>query len=174
MTSPTCHREDDVLDALLADGSLAATADDLARHVEQCADCAEVRAIAGMLRRDDVASMRLASVPSAGQVWWRAAVRARMEAAQTAARPVTWAQGLTAAAVCGVVGAVAVLSWPFLQRLAGAASSRLVEGIDLTLLERFSSTISVLERSMPLAGAVALAAILAPLLALYFALANDE
>jgi len=172
--TPMCQREDEVLDAMLADGTLASASDELHRHVEQCAVCADVRAVAGMLRRDDLALERSASVPSAGQVWWRAAVRARMEAAQAAARPVTWAQGLTAAAVFGIVSAVAVLTWPFLQRLAGTVFSRMVEGVDVTMLELLSPVMAVIQRSVPLALAVALTVILAPLLVLYFALAGEE
>ena len=174
MTSSTCEREDDVLDAMLADGSLASATDDLRRHVERCVACTELLTVAGLLRRNELVTAQTASVPSAGQVWWRAAVRARMEASQAAARPVTWVQGLTAAAVFGVVGAVAVLTWPFLQRLAGAVSSRVVEGIDVTMLELLSPMMVAIQRSVLLAVAAALIVILAPLLVLYFALASDD
>lgn len=170
MTESTCHREADVLEAMLGDGSMSAASDDLCRHVEQCVACAEVCDVAGLLRRDELVTIQVAAVPSAGQVWWRAAVRARMEAAQAAARPVTWAQGLTAAVAFGIVSAIGVITWPFLQRLGGAVSSSVIEGVDVTTLELLSPMLAAVQRSVPLAVAVALTVVLAPLLVLYFAL----
>ena len=83
-----------------------------------------------MLRRDRAQMEEHASVPAAGQIWWRSAVRARMEAAQAAARPVSWAQGMTAATLFGVVCAALVLTWPSLRRVSGLAGGRLLDGLD--------------------------------------------
>jgi hypothetical protein len=57
------------------------------------------------------------TVPGAGQVWWRAAIRARLEAAETAARPFIWLYG--ALIVSAVVLAVAwsPLAWSSVMNL---------------------------------------------------------
>ena len=53
-----------------------------------------------------------ANVPSAGQVWWRAQMRARAEAAEAAARPLFVAQAVACAAVVGVLVALVTWLWP--------------------------------------------------------------
>ena len=53
-----------------------------------------------------------ARVPSAGGVWWRAAMRARADAAAAAVRPMFWFQAIAAAAVIGALVAVVGRMWP--------------------------------------------------------------
>jgi hypothetical protein len=51
-------------------------------------------------------------VASAGQAWWRAELRARQEATALAARPITVATGIAAAALIGLlVSLTGVLAW---------------------------------------------------------------
>ncbi len=83
MSAPECPREQDVINAIVT-----------GRWPDRCeASLARarggVRGLRGARRSDDV--MRLdhdglheeMRLPSAGQVWWRAAIRARLEASQT-------------------------------------------------------------------------------------------
>ena len=56
-------------------------------------------------------------VPAAGQVWWRAAIRARAEAASTAARPMIWLQALTGAGAAGAALAGLSMVWPKIQTM---------------------------------------------------------
>jgi hypothetical protein len=46
-----------------------------------------------------------AALPDSGRVWWRAQMRARREAAQTAGRPITAAQVIAFACAMGLFGA---------------------------------------------------------------------
>jgi len=83
-----------------------------------------------------------ARVPAPGQVWWRAAMRSRAEAARAAARPLTWSQGLAVACAAGLATAVAGTAWPLLAQVSAvvAASTRwmwpvaIVAGTCLALL----------------------------------------
>ena len=63
-------------------------------------------------------------MPAAGQVWWRAAVRARLESTHAATRPITWMHGITAAIVLGVFLAAVTAAWPRLSSAAGWVAER--------------------------------------------------
>src|SRR5215207_9865653 len=78
MRRPECLHEPDVLAALRPDGTLPDDHECRA-HVTQCGVCAELLEMTAALRRDHQDLTRGLSVPSSGQVWWRAAVRARIE-----------------------------------------------------------------------------------------------
>ena len=78
------------------------------------------------------------ALPSAGQVWWRAELRARHEAARLAQRPVLAVQVVAAvvflAAVATGVRNLVPDAWAWLVRVAGAARSGGFEAVDsLTL-----------------------------------------
>lgn len=188
MTRRTCPREQDVLAAwldgdgrnrfhreLTADQPVEAdAADALRRHVLDCEVCGELVEVIAMLRHDSALSEQEASIPAAGQVWWRAAVRARMEAAQAATRPVTWAQGATAATLFGIVCAAGVLTWPSLRRAIALIVTQIASLGDATTLQVLPSMMAAAERSLPLVVGIAVLVVLAPLLILYFALAGDD
>ena len=174
MTALDCHREAEVLHALSGEDAMCSLSDDLRRHVDGCAVCADVYAVATALRRDRTLAAAGLRLPSPGQVWWRAAVRARMEAAQAAARPITWSQGVAAAVTLGVVFAVLVLTWPSVTHLAATMRLRLPGEMDATLTTLVPPMIDVVERYAWLIAAVALAVIGGPLLALYVALAGEN
>ena len=83
----------------------------------RCAITSRLRRVRGVLQvaeamaaleQETLADTRL---PSAGQVWWRAQVRARHDAAAVAARPVMVAQALGGAAALGLVAAVVSWQW---------------------------------------------------------------
>ena len=171
MSRSLCPREQEVVDAMLPQGHLA-EASELQQHVAGCESCRELHEVMAMLRPDQ-ALFEDVSLPSSGQIWWRAAVRARMEAAQTAARPVAWAQGATAASLFGILCAATVLAWPFIQRVLGATAGRLSAGLDTSGLQALPVMVA-LERSLPLAVGVVAVVVIAPLLVLYFALAGDD
>ena len=168
-----CPREEEVLRALSAEGAVNSLSDDLRHHLAGCHVCADVQRLAAALRRGRAAWEAEARLPSPGQVWWRAAVRARMEAAQAATRPVTWSQGVAAAVALGIVFAVLVLTWPSLTHLVSTASLRVPGGMDATLTMLVPPMLEVLQRYAWSIAAVALVVIGGPLLALYLALAGD-
>ena len=75
-------------------------------------------AIAAALRTDRE-QMSDAPIPAAGQIWWRAAIRARAEAAHAAARPMVWLQAVTGAAAVGGVAAGVSMIWPRIESVFG-------------------------------------------------------
>jgi hypothetical protein len=153
-------------------GAVAEASAELLQHVDTCGPCGELRELMTMLREDASRDATVA-LPAAGQVWWRAAVRARMEAAQAAARPVTWAQGVTAAVLVGLVGAACVLALPLLSQLVGAAADMAVlrAGVAATA---WASMSDVVERALPIVLLVAAVIVLMPVVVLYVALSGDD
>lgn len=149
----------------------------LVQHAARCAVCADVVTVGQALladydevRREMGRSDR--ALPSAGQVWYRAALRARADAVQSAARPLVWAYGLAGACAAGLTAAVAGLVWP---ALAGAFSR--LEGLAWRpgpTSERASGLLlSVLQGSLPFVLAAALCLVVAPV-AVYFAVRDDQ
>jgi hypothetical protein len=96
-----CEFESDVLAAALQ----SRLPDHLREHVQSCAICSDVAAIAGAIddARDE---MRTAAViPDSGRVWWLAQMRARREATKAAGRPITAIQVIALACAVGLLGA---------------------------------------------------------------------
>jgi hypothetical protein len=170
----SCARETEVVDRVLAGSGAAALSDDLRRHVDGCQACGELLKVIEMLQQDHADAVLDVTVPAAGQVWWRAAVRARLEAAHAAARPMAWAQGMTGATLVGITCAALILAWPALGRVTALGFTRSTELWDATTVQLFPSMLAALERSLPLALAVIAAVVVMPLLVLYFALAGDD
>jgi hypothetical protein len=109
-----CTREEDVV-ALVLSGRWPDGADaDLRAHAEACAVCADVIAIAPVLRADQQ-QLAHVQVPGAGQIWWRSAIRARADAARAAARPMVWLQAITGAGAAGLALAGVSAAWPRLE-----------------------------------------------------------
>jgi hypothetical protein len=144
---------------------------ELLMHAESCEICSEVMLIAPALRADYQTMRGEVQVPAAGQVWWRAAVRARMEAVHAASRPITWAQGLAAAGGIGLLVALIGLAWPSLTGsldwIVGEAAR-----LDPARTEVAGLLVDFLRRSLPLLIGVALCAVLAPV-AVYLALSDE-
>ena len=119
MNTVECAREHEVV-ALVMSGRWPDGCDlELREHASACEVCGDVVAIAPALRED----LRRADeqVPAAGQVWWRAAIRARADAARDAARPMIWLQALTGAGAAGLALAGASMLWPSVQGMLQSA-----------------------------------------------------
>jgi hypothetical protein len=116
-----CPREEAVV-ALVLSGRWPEGADaELRSHVESCAVCADVVAIAPALRADQLQAGDV-QVPAAGQIWWRSAIRARADAARAAARPMVWLQALTGAGAVGIAVASVSAAWPRIESTLGFLS----------------------------------------------------
>jgi hypothetical protein len=125
-----CERESGVI-AAVTSGRWASADDELRQHVASCEACSDARRMAETLRaleRETLADTRL---PSAGQVWWRAQLRARREARDAAARPLLVAQGLGAAVVIGLIAALVSWQWPAMSGLAAAWLRQPILALDL-------------------------------------------
>jgi hypothetical protein len=68
-----------------------------------CPVCGPLLALAEEIRREFEHTQRHVRVPTPEIVWWRAQMRAREEAARTAARPIVFTQALAVAALVGLL-----------------------------------------------------------------------
>lgn len=164
-----CAHETRVVSAVLS-GGWPAVDEDLVRHAAHCEICREVAEVAVVLRADHDQARREVQVPVAGQIWWRSAVRARLESAQAATRPMTWLHGMTAAIAIGIMLAIAGMAWPAI--VAGAAWARDVAVPLISNGEVAGMVGGVLRHSAIVAVAAAACLLVAPVL-LYFVLSND-
>ena len=73
----------------------------------ECPECGPLVALADQIRREFAHTQQHAHVPTPEIVWWRAQMRAREEAARTAARPILFTQALAIAALIGLLVALA-------------------------------------------------------------------
>jgi hypothetical protein len=115
MTIIECPRESDVLDAV-ASGKWPHRVPELAGHVASCAVCSDVVAVAQAMRADHEVVWQEASIPSSGQAWWRAEMRARHEAILQASRPIAIAQGAALLIAIAVIGAIGWLGWTWIRQ----------------------------------------------------------
>jgi hypothetical protein len=100
MTAPECVRESEIVDQIAAGHWPDAAPEALRVHAASCPICADLALAASALHDDAAAVMQAPmALPSAGQVWWRAELRARHEAAQLAQRPVLAVQVVAAVVV---------------------------------------------------------------------------
>jgi hypothetical protein len=104
--NPTECRNEAAIVAAVHAGRWPQAAGDLAAHASGCAVCREVAEVAQSFDAERRSFNRAVTVPSAARVWWRAQMRARMEAAEVASQPLGFAQGIGAASAV----AVAILS----------------------------------------------------------------
>lgn len=169
MNSSECIHEQDVVNAVLS-GRWAAVDDELSAHVAHCAVCREVADVAVVLRADHDQARGDVHVPVAGQVWWRSAVRARLESAQAATRPMTWLHGMTAAITIGVMLALLGAVWPVIVDTAVWTRGLVVPL--LTNADVSGAVGGVLRQSAVIAAGAAACLLVAPVL-LYFVLSND-
>ena len=124
MTVPECPREQDVINAIVTGRWPDQLRRDAAGARAECEVCKELVEVASVLRLERDGLHDEMSVPSAGQVWWRAAIRARLEASQQVARPLSWLFGVSVACAAGLAIAVVELLWsPVQLALRSAAPS---------------------------------------------------
>jgi hypothetical protein len=168
-----CVYEDQVLAAMKAarwpDGCDA----ELRNHVETCAACTELVALAEALLDDQKALLSQAQIPSSAIVWWRAQMRSRREAAKVVTQPMTFVQGLILACAAGLmVAAIGFLGPTFQRAFAwfGGATE---------YVPRFSLSLSMAPGSLTnpvvigAAAALLFCAIVLPL-ALYFTFEDEK
>jgi hypothetical protein len=129
VTFVECPHEQEVIDALTTMQWPGRCAPELQAHVAACEGCRDLVATLVPLGDAWLDSRAEAHVPASGMVWWRAQMRARREAASTAARPITVVQaiaGLTALAL--IVATLASLS-PWVAATFSSSFSRLTFGL---------------------------------------------
>lgn len=171
MTRFECPREQEVLSASRAAGWRDVWDENLKKHLDECEICRDVAAVAEVLREDHELTLKDSQLPLAGQVWWRAAVRARAEASHAAVRPLTWVHGIAAACAIGLGAGVIGYVLPgatFVQERLSAIAFR----IDPTGT-MVADVVEAAQARLPLVFAALACLILMPIV-LYFALKDEE
>ena len=143
----------------------------LRAHVDECEVCAEVALIAGSFQAEGTLDRDAVHVPAAGQVWWRAAIRARLEASQRVSRPFSWLFGISVACAVGLAIAIVQLLWSPVQVAWGNAWTFSLGELARLLPAVMSLSPLTITGVLVLLGATA-CLLLAPL-ALYFALSDE-
>jgi hypothetical protein len=138
MTMIECPRESDVLDAIDSMRWPHRVSRELADHVAACEICSDVLAVATAMREDQKATWQEAGIPSSGQVWWRAEMRARQEAIRDASRPITVAYSVAGLAALVLIATGSWFVWPvihdFMSSIAGTQTPALASPLTLPLL----------------------------------------
>jgi hypothetical protein len=147
MTIIECPRESDVLDAIDSKRWPHRVSRELADHVTTCEICSDVLAVATAMREDQKATWQEAGIPSSGQVWWRAEMRARQEAIRAASRPITVAYSVAAFAALVLVVAAGWFAWPtvhgFATSIASSQAPSLTSPLTLPLLVAFGALLVI-------------------------------
>jgi hypothetical protein len=170
VTGTDCAHEPAVVNAVLS-GQWPQRCDEaLVAHALECGVCREVASIAALLHDDAERARYETHVPASGQVWWRAAIRARLDSTQAATRPMTWLHGITAAVAVGVLLAVSGAAWPMLtptlERVWTVAAGYFPNA-------DVASAVANGLRLSAMLGLIGAAILLLAPLALYFALSDD-
>jgi hypothetical protein len=170
MMRTDCPREGEVFDMVRAREEASAAGEELIMHVRQCDVCRDVLTVGTALRDDRDRADADVHVPAAGQVWWRAAVRARLEATHAAARPITWVHGMAGASAIGLALGVAGIVWPSVRQAASWAADRFPV-LEPETVGALTVLADAARQSLPIAIGVAGCLVLAPL-ALYVAFSD--
>jgi hypothetical protein len=167
VTPLECPREHEVVSVVLSNRWPEGCDEELRIHASACEVCRDAVTVAIVLQEDAQEARRDVHVPAAGQVWWRSAIRARVEAVQAAERPMTWLHGLAGACAVGLAAALLSVAWPSIESAAAwlAAQSWSVAP---STAETGQLLVSTLQRNLPVALVLAACAILAPI-AIYLA-----
>lgn len=164
-----CDFESEVLAAVLQSRWPERADADLHAHVAACAICSDVVAVAGSIDRTREEMRRCAVVPDSDLVWWRAQLRSRLEAAETAGRPITAAQMIAFACAVGLLGACfgAMSSW------FQSALERITSNVaDLNIQALLPSTTALIAEHEVLVLTMAAVLLLVPA-AVYLAMLRD-
>jgi hypothetical protein len=169
MTEP-CPREREIVTAGTDRRRSRRMSDDLLAHVDSCDACREAAMLVHLMSEPHDHAREI-YVPAAGQVWWRAAVRARLEAVQAAARPLTWVHGVAGACALGLLLALVGMSWPLVREAAGSFGNGALAESSLGAAATYLGTAAL--RSVPFVIIAGACVLIAPF-AIYFVLLSDD
>jgi len=176
MSAPECPREQDVINAIVTGRWPDQCDESLCAHAAECVVCKEIVEVTSVMRLDREGLHDEMSLPSAGQVWWRAAIRARLEASQRVARPVSWIFGISSACAAGLAIALVQLLWsPMRVAWGGSSLGAWAAWLDLEstrLLLAVTNLAPLTTTAVFVLLGAAACLLLAPL-ALYFVLSDE-
>ena len=170
MSRTECTHEPLVVEAVLSNAWPDRVDTALVAHADTCEVCGDVALIAPLIHDDHQRSRYDVHVPAAGQVWWRSAIRARLESTQSVVRPMTWLHAITGAIAVGVLLAIATAAWPFLPPITDRVWSVAVGFFpNADVAAALASGL----RLTAMLGAIAVAILVIAPLAVYFALSRE-
>jgi hypothetical protein len=165
-----CPRECELLDALQASRWPEACDASLREHVNGCGSCADLLAVVAALLDEQKILVQEAVVPSSAIVWWRAQMRSRREAAEKAAQPISFVQGIALACAAGLLATALSVFVPTFRKsfewLLGAAEAW--PGLAVPV----SADVLASPIALAAIAALGICAIVAPI-ALYFTFRED-
>ena len=170
MSRTECTQEPLIVEAVVSGRWPRHCAESLAAHALECEVCREVAALAALIHDDHERSRCEVHVPAAGQVWWRSAIRARLESTHTAMRPMTWMHAVTGAITIGVMLAAVTAAWPMLAPLGDRIWNVAVGYFPSADV---AAALASGLRQMAMVGLIAVAVLVAAPLALYYVLSGD-
>jgi len=175
MTPRPCPHEAEIVAAVLSRTWPDACDASLRAHADTCAACHEVVDLAALLKEDydearDAIARRDVPLPSAGQIWWRAAVHARADAAKTASRLLVWGYGAAAACAVGLLVAGLGALWPAIAPAFDRMAS--LAGWMLPVASATDAVMAALKAQLPIVLVVAACLVAVPV-ALYLALREE-
>jgi hypothetical protein len=175
MTPRPCPHEPEIVAAVLSRTWPDACDASLRAHAERCEVCREVVDVAAILKEEydearDAIGRRDVPLPSAGQIWWRAAVHARADAARTASRLLVWGYGAAAACAVGLLVAGLGALWPAFAPAFDRVAS--LAGWMPPVASAIGAVLAALKAQLPIVIGVAAFFIAVPV-ALYLALREE-
>jgi hypothetical protein len=165
----TCPLEADVVEAVLSGAWPTAVEPELRVHASECPICAEVADVAGAVCDDRDALSAHANVPSPSQVWWQAAMQARVDAQRAAARPIIILQRIAAACTAGAIAAI--FTW-IAARTPWSAVAALLPTLTERSADLAQTSAFARESTISIVLAFAACALFAPVV-LYLLLSDD-
>jgi hypothetical protein len=170
MNHTECTQEPLIVEAVMSGRWPQLCDDALVAHARECDICRDVAALASLMHDDHERSRHEVHVPAAGQVWWRSAIRARLESTHTAMRPMTWMHAVTGAITIGIVLAVLTAAWPMLAPVGDRIWNVAVGYFpNADVAAALASGL----RQILTVGLIAVAVLVAAPLALYYVLSGD-
>ena len=170
MREPGCVREDELLEALQSARWPEASDPSLREHVDGCAACTDLVAVAAPLLNEHHALVQEAQVPSSAIVWWRAQMRSRRESEAKAGQPISFVQGIVVACLAGLLATALGIFVPTFRRSLAWVADIAGSWSGLSLPVPVDPLASPLV--LAVVAAVGLCALVLPI-ALYFTLHED-
>ncbi|HJU43050.1 MAG TPA: hypothetical protein VJ691_09555 [Vicinamibacterales bacterium] len=170
MSRSECAHEPLVVEAVLAGAWPNGTDEALVAHARGCEICSDVAALATLIHDDHERARYEVQVPAAGQVWWRSAIRARLESTQTAMRPLTWMHAAAAAVTIGILLTALTAAWPMVAPLGNRVWD---VAVGFFPNAEVATALASGLRQMAMVGLIAVAVLVAAPLALYYVLSGD-
>jgi hypothetical protein len=166
-----CDQEDAVAEAI-ASGHWPGGFDMLVEHAAACPMCHDIVDVAIAIRADEASARHeaRAHLPSPAIVWWRATVRARVEASRAAERPISVAQGVAGACAVGLACGVAGTAWRSIDWFRRFGT--VVAGLEPSRHDLAAASALIVEHALPLVLGLGACLLIAPL-ALYLVLSDD-